>query len=115
MIEATACWPVIPAKAGTQGFKSHGKSRVLIWTPAFAGETVFLSKQLCVYILASQRNGTLYIGVTSDLVKRGWQHRCNGDGMSRNGQPKPASRVSADHLAPRLCTPGGRFRLDFFG
>lgn len=34
-----------------------------------------MSKQPCVYILASQRNGTLYIGVTSDLVKRGWQHR----------------------------------------
>lgn len=33
------------------------------------------NKQPCVYILASQRNGTLYIGVTSDLVKRVWQHR----------------------------------------
>ncbi|MDQ8023029.1 MAG: GIY-YIG nuclease family protein [Moraxellaceae bacterium] len=28
-----------------------------------------------MYILASQRNGTLYVGVTSDLVKRVWQHR----------------------------------------
>jgi putative endonuclease len=28
-----------------------------------------------VYILASKRYGTLYIGVTSDLVKRVWQHR----------------------------------------
>lgn len=28
-----------------------------------------------VYILASQRNGTLYIGVTSDLPKRIYQHR----------------------------------------
>src|SRR6185503_9800571 len=32
-------------------------------------------KQPCVYILASQRNGTLYIGVTSDVVRRVWQHR----------------------------------------
>ena len=31
--------------------------------------------QPAVYILASARNGTLYIGVTSDLVKRCWQHR----------------------------------------
>ena len=28
-----------------------------------------------VYILTSQRNGTLYVGVTSDLVRRVWQHR----------------------------------------
>ncbi|HET7606301.1 MAG TPA: GIY-YIG nuclease family protein [Sphingomicrobium sp.] len=28
-----------------------------------------------VYIMASGRNGTLYIGVTSDLVKRAWDHR----------------------------------------
>jgi putative endonuclease len=28
-----------------------------------------------VYLLASQPNGTLYVGVTSDLIKRVWQHR----------------------------------------
>jgi putative endonuclease len=32
-------------------------------------------RQPCVYILASGRNGTLYVGVTSDLIKRVWQHR----------------------------------------
>lgn len=32
-------------------------------------------KQPCVYILASGWNGTLYIGVTSDLVKRIWEHK----------------------------------------
>ncbi|MFZ2754569.1 MAG: GIY-YIG nuclease family protein [Lysobacteraceae bacterium] len=32
-------------------------------------------KQPAVYIMASKRNGTLYIGVTSDLVARAWQHR----------------------------------------
>ena len=29
----------------------------------------------CVYILASRERGTLYIGVTSDLPQRVWQHR----------------------------------------
>jgi putative endonuclease len=29
----------------------------------------------CVYLLASQRYGTLYCGVTSDLVRRIWEHR----------------------------------------
>lgn len=32
-------------------------------------------KAPAVYILASRRNGTLYIGVTSNLVQRIWQHR----------------------------------------
>jgi len=48
---------VIPAKAGIQGKA--------------------VNKQPAVYILASRRNGTLYVGVTSDLVKRIWEHRSN--------------------------------------
>jgi len=32
-------------------------------------------KNPAIYILASKRNGTLYIGVTSNLVKRVWQHK----------------------------------------
>ena len=32
-------------------------------------------KEPCVYILASENNGTLYVGVTSDLVKRVWEHK----------------------------------------
>jgi predicted GIY-YIG superfamily endonuclease len=32
-------------------------------------------KQPCVYIVANQRNGTLYTGVTSDLPKRTFEHR----------------------------------------
>ncbi|MDD2934767.1 MAG: GIY-YIG nuclease family protein [Methylotenera sp.] len=31
--------------------------------------------QPCVYMMASGRNGTLYIGVTSSIVKRVWQHK----------------------------------------
>ncbi len=34
-------------------------------------------KQPCVYILASRRNGTLYVGVTSNLPQRVWQHKNN--------------------------------------
>jgi putative endonuclease len=34
-----------------------------------------MTRQPCVYILASRRNGTLYVGVTSDLVKRVWEHK----------------------------------------
>ncbi len=34
-----------------------------------------MAKNFCVYILASGRNGTLYVGVTSDLVKRVWEHK----------------------------------------
>ena len=32
-------------------------------------------KQPCVYILASKRNGTLYVGVTSDAARRIAEHR----------------------------------------
>lgn len=34
-------------------------------------------KQPAIYILASGRNGTLYTGVTSQLVQRVWQHKNN--------------------------------------
>ncbi len=34
-----------------------------------------MEKQPCVYMLASRQNGTLYVGVTSDLIKRVWQHK----------------------------------------
>ncbi len=46
--------PLTPAKAGVQGPKAVS---------------------FYVYILASRRNGTLYIGMTDDLVRRVWQHR----------------------------------------
>jgi putative endonuclease len=40
--------------------------------------------QAYVYLLASQKNGTLYTGVTSDLIKRVWQHKNDVvDGFSK--------------------------------
>ena len=43
--------------------------------PAKAGTHNTVSKQYYVYMLASSRYGTLYVGVTSNLIKRTWQHR----------------------------------------
>ena len=34
-----------------------------------------MEKNYYVYILASKRNGTLYIGITSNLIKRVWEHK----------------------------------------
>ncbi len=40
--------------------------------------------QPCVYMLASRRNGTLYVGVTSDLIKRIWEHKSDAvDGFTK--------------------------------
>lgn len=34
-----------------------------------------MAKQFCVYILASDRNGTIYVGVISNILRRIWQHK----------------------------------------
>jgi putative endonuclease len=44
-----------------------------------------------VYILASQRNGTLYIGHTDSITRRAWEHR---DGV----RPGFTSRYGVKHL-----------------
>ena len=53
-----------PRKSGDPGGADHGMSE----------------KRPCVYILASKRNGTLYVGVTSDIARRAWQHHSNAVG-----------------------------------
>ncbi len=35
----------------------------------------FLEHNYYVYIMASRKDGAIYIGVTNDLVKRAWEHR----------------------------------------
>ena len=40
-----------------------------------SGEGRNPERQPCVYLLASRRNGTLYVGVTSNLAQRVWQHK----------------------------------------
>ncbi len=43
-----------------------------------------MEKRPAVYILASKRNGTLYVGVTSNLPKRIWEYKNNFvDGFTR--------------------------------
>jgi putative endonuclease len=51
-------------------------------------------KQPCVYILASKPYGTLYVGVTSDLFTRLWQHR--------NGEVKSFTSRYGVHLLVRF-------------
>lgn len=46
-----------------------------------------MEKSFFIYILASKRNGTLYIGVTSNLIQRVWQHKFKvTDGFTKKYQ-----------------------------
>jgi putative endonuclease len=47
-------------------------------------------KQPCVYIMASKRNGTLYVGVTSNLPKRAFEHR---EGVAKGFSKKYGCKI----------------------
>ena len=56
----------------------HGSKKAHIVIPGLVpGIQKFnnIIKQYYVYILASRRNGTLYIGVTSNIIKRTYEHK----------------------------------------
>ena len=57
-----------------------------------------MEKQPCVYILANKRNGTLYVGVTSDLPKRIWEHKSRVvDGFTKKYGVDMLVWYEADH------------------
>lgn len=43
--------------------------------PAKAGTHLAASATFYVYLLASRPQGTLYVGKTTDLLRRGWEHK----------------------------------------
>ena len=57
-------------------------------------------RQPCTHILASQKNGTLYIGVTSDLAARLAQHRDEASlgFASRHGAIRPVHAEAFDRM-----------------
>jgi len=64
-------------------------------------------KQPCVYILASQKYGTLYVGVTSDLIARLYQHR-SGEVKGFTSRYRVHKLVRFEQLAPSLGLPLSR-------
>jgi len=60
----------MPAKAGIQDAAPSGIMRTM--------------RLACVYILASKRNGTLYVGTTNNIVRRVWEHKSDAvDGFTK--------------------------------
>jgi putative endonuclease len=66
--------PLIPAQAGIQ-FRAGASNNVFIRSFPRKRESSEIIMSFFVYILASRRNGTLYIGMTDNLARRCWEHQ----------------------------------------
>ena len=62
-------------RAATGDASQREATRFGVHLPATAFVAVAMEKHFAVYVMASRRRGTLYIGVTSNLLKRVWEHR----------------------------------------
>lgn len=66
---------------------------IILWSPYIIISAI--AGLVFVYMLASQRNGTLYAGVTSDLIKRVWQHKEGvADGFTKKYSTKKDDEFS---------------------
>ena len=53
-----------------------------------------MDKEFCVYIMTNKYNTVLYIGVTSDLRRRVWQHKCGKATLGKLVHQKTATCVA---------------------
>ena len=50
---------------------------LICWNANQKSSLTEMNQAYCIYILASKRNGALYIGLTADLVNCVYEHKCN--------------------------------------
>jgi putative endonuclease len=67
--------PRVPAEATTKPERRAGTQHKKLTRGTRRYRIIVMSDQYFVYILASKRNGTLYVGVTNDLVQRVGEHK----------------------------------------
>ena len=64
-----------------------------------------LRRQAWLYIMANRPNGTIYVGITSDLIRRAWQHRTGAiPGFTKRYGLKRLVYVEAHESMPAAIT-----------